>query len=527
MSYVFNPFIGNLDNTGAPSNLYQNLTGNWDTAYTFAESNSAQLLATGDYTFETNAPQEILIISNKNHFLRKVNSFNTVYTNVSDQSTPLSGSGNIFEGGIFWTSSTIPISFNSSKFHLNYNNLHYIFTQDYTNLAPNKSIFINNPLVSAVRFPDLKLCGGLILQNLTDIQEIDFNNLEYVTCIGGYGLIAINSTFGSGSTLIKEINFPKLKFVEANIEIGGYSNISPYELSAVNLPELEIIGGYIVIGNSQNMGTFRVYPELKTFEVPNLVQAGGFTLQGLPNLSSLNFPKLKKLTNSLTLNACSAVREINFPELEYVIGGYIVGTLTNVNSLTSISVPNLVYFAAGGSITFTTTNNILANVELGTDTLRYVNSNFTCNQSLTQTSVDNLLKAFSRLDGTNGTVPYTSSLSLAGSNSAPSYTGGITTTSAGTNFVRTGTIVVASVVGHGHTTGDIITFTGNTQAALNGTYTVTVNNPDEFQYTTTSTGNITGGGTVTMRRTTVATDGFRYYQTIALRGTTVTMNFPT
>jgi hypothetical protein len=148
---------------------------------------------------------------------------------------------------------------------------------------------------------------------------------------------------------------------------------------------------------------------------------------------------------------------------------------------------------------------------------------------LLQSSVDNVLKAFARLDGTQGTVLWSGSdktLTLGGNNQAPSYTGGVTTTSAGTNFVRTGSTVVASVVGHGHSNGDIVTFTGNGVSALNGTYTITVNSPDEFQYTTPTSGNTTGSGTVTMRRTTVATDGFRYYQIIALRNVVITINFP-
>jgi len=148
---------------------------------------------------------------------------------------------------------------------------------------------------------------------------------------------------------------------------------------------------------------------------------------------------------------------------------------------------------------------------------------------LLQSSVDNVLKAFARLDGTQGTVLWSGSdktLTLGGNNQAPSYTGGVTTTSAGTNFVRTGSTVVASVTSHGHTTSDIVTFIGNGASALNGTYSVTATNIDEFRYTTPTSGSLTGSATVSAYRTTVSTDGFRYFQNIALRGATVTIRYP-
>ena len=132
---------------------------------------------------------------------------------------------------------------------------------------------------------------------------------------------------------------------------------------------------------------------------------------------------------------------------------------------------------------------------------------------LTQTAVDAILSSFTTSPRTTGTKVINLQ---AGTNAAPSYTGGVTTTSPGSNFSRTGTTVTANVAGHGHPNGSIVTITGINETAFQGTFTITVVNANQFQYTTVTSGSITGTGTATMRRTTVNTDGFRYYQDLAL-----------
>jgi hypothetical protein len=101
-------------------------------------------------------------------------------------------------------------------------------------------------------------------------------------------------------------------------------------------------------------------------------------------------------------------------------------------------------------------------------------------------------------------------------NAAPSYTGGVTTTSPGTNFTRSGTTVTANVNSHGHVTGNIVTIDGITPTVFQGTFAVTRITDNQFQYTTISSGAATGAGTATMRRTTNSSDGYASYQNLAL-----------
>ena len=151
------------------------------------------------------------------------------------------------------------------------------------------------------------------------------------------------------------------------------------------------------------------------------------------------------------------------------------------------------------------------------------------NNQLNQSSVNGILSAFVVA---NSSLTGAKILNVGGTgNVAPSYTGGVTTTSAGTNFTRSGTLVTANVTGHGHVTGNIVTIDGITPTAFQGTFAVTRITDNQFQYTTLSSGAATGAGTATMRRTTNSSDGYASYQNLALVSRTggpwtITINQP-
>jgi len=154
------------------------------------------------------------------------------------------------------------------------------------------------------------------------------------------------------------------------------------------------------------------------------------------------------------------------------------------------------------------------------------------NNQLTSAAVNAILAAFVAANRTTGTKV----LYLGGTgNAAPSYTGGATSTAAGSNFTRSGTTVTANVIGHGHVTGDIVTITGigptTPTAPFQGTFVVTRINNNQFQYTTISSGAATGTDTATMRKTSDPTSGYASYQNLALVSRTggpwdITINQP-
>jgi hypothetical protein len=150
------------------------------------------------------------------------------------------------------------------------------------------------------------------------------------------------------------------------------------------------------------------------------------------------------------------------------------------------------------------------------------------NNLLPQSSVDLILSAIDTAAGT----PSTRLLNIGGiGNSAPSYTSGVTTVSAGNLFTTLGTTVTAACTNHNHPNGSLVTITG-LQTVFTGTFAISSINANQFRYTvaTNSPTLVTGSGTATMRRTTNDNDGFRFYQNLARFGrlatTPGTVGFP-
>lgn len=510
---------GNSNTWNNASTTIQNTSG----VTTFLQSNSSYFLTqNNNFSLDTNAPPEYFYGVFDQTRLIKVSQQNTLILDSSGGVIPINGEGNAFSGSIFYINNNANIVLSSlypGQYHINYNNLDQLY-----GVASEAIVFSNlTTSISAIRFPNLKICTNSInIVGLVSLREIDFQQLEHLRgnfTLGGY----IN--FGFFPENLKELNFPKLRMIDGTFNIGGYGlNYVPL-LSSVNFNQLERVASSIIIGGALGVPQFRFFHNLHELNFPKLVDVGSLIFNNLPSINKLDFPQLKRLRGGTVINTCSALRELNFSELEFCIGGYLYGNSTGTTSLTSIFAPKLKVITPGNWVI--TTDASLRNLEIGTNTLSQYVGNLQCNQNLTQQAVDNVLNAFSRLDGTNNTLAYSGgTVTLAGGNLAPSYTGGVTTTSPGSNFHRSNTIVTAFVTTHGHSTNDIVTFTGNGQTALNGTYVVRVSSADQFEYTTTTSSNLTGSGTVTMRKTTVPTDGFRYFQNIVLRNNTVTINLP-
>jgi hypothetical protein len=143
------------------------------------------------------------------------------------------------------------------------------------------------------------------------------------------------------------------------------------------------------------------------------------------------------------------------------------------------------------------------------------------NNQLTRTTVNTILSTF---DATTRTADPRILILGGTGNFAPSYTGGFTTTLTGSNFTTLGTTVTANVTNHNHPNGSLVTITG-LQSVFTGTFAISSINANQFRYTvaTDSPTLVTGTGTATMRRTTNANDGFRFYQNLARFGRLATV----
>ena len=214
-------------------------------------------------------------------------------------------------------------------------------------------------------------------------------------------------------------------------------------LTEISFPSLGVCDGFINIGvTTSSKPGFFTFDKITNLSFPVLSSASGINLGYLNLLQDVSFPQLRYLGviggtssfsfTSLNLINMSSLRELNFPEL-VVFGGYQLFSFSNtLSSLSAIKMPKLRIFKQGvfqstPSINISPTS--LSALDLGTNTLQFCDIiNFTCNQALTRQSMDDVLLALSRLDGTNNTNYYGGNtvfgsayvLTLAGNNRPPS-----------------------------------------------------------------------------------------------------------
>jgi hypothetical protein len=340
------------------------------------------------------------------------------------------------------------------------------------------------------------------------IDISSFPNLISFTCVDNY----ITSFQGFA-------NCPNLTYVSLteNKIAGNFNNIFPNLSNRLNLtsftvrnnlitgtiPSLSALTNVFFLGlhgnqltgtipslsGCTNLGDFRCYHNYLTGSIPSLDALTKLRYfycsdQFGPTKLTGSIPNLSKNTALVVFSCQNNQLTGSIPSLSGLSN--LLEFHCHVNFLTGFD---------GGSISS----------KLGTF---FANDN-----QLTQSAVDTILSAFDASTRTTGTRI----LSLQTNNSAPSYTGGVTTVSAGNLFTTLGTTVTAACNNHNHPNGSLVTITGP-QSVFTGTFAISSINANQFRYTVTTNSPtlVTGTGTATMRRTTNTNDGFRSYQNLAL-----------
>ena len=360
-----------------------------------------------------------------------------------------------------------------------------------------------------------RLGGTIDLSAFPNLQQFACNSND-ITALSGYA---------QNSNLIN-VQFYNNKVTGPIPTLSGLTGLQTF-LCFSNL----LTGPIPALSGLRNLQNFQCYSNQLTGPIPTLSGLTGLqTFICQDNLLSGPIPALSGLTNLVDFRCKNNPLGGSIPSLSGLNNlqnfqcqiNSLVGTipaltgfpvlntfLCHANQLTG-PIPSLNGLSAMQD--FRCWSNLLTNYAGGSVSNTLGNFQAHSNQ-LNQSAVDAILSAFDATTRTTGTRTLTLN---AGTNAAPSYTGGTTTTSAGTNFSRSGTLVTANVTGHGHPNGSLVTISGITETAFQGTFVITAVNANQFQYTTQTSGTVTGTGTATMRRTTVATDGFRYYQNLAL-----------
>lgn len=216
-------------------------------------------------------------------------------------------------------------------------------------------------------------------QALTPTHSLGFTTITYSDL--KYIIGASGSSLSMGMSLnITDINFPELIActTQLTIPVGA---VGPLNL---NVPKVEFIQNLSISAGGINSLNF-----------PELLQINSISISSNSNATSYSFPKLKWL-GQMSMSGSSNVTTISFPSIEVV-----TGNLTMHSTATS-----LVNFTFGSSLKFFAGNFV------------------TTSNSLNQASVDNILIRLAALDGTNGTILFSSrTVTITGTSATPSAAG--------------------------------------------------------------------------------------------------------
>ena len=243
------------------------------------------------------------------------------------------------------------------------------------------------------------------------------------------GIRAFINTIAVGSTA----DTTATQFVVSGINLSSATSISvTASVTSLTFSDLNYIPGVLTLPASATLTSLN-YPELILLTGMTTSAGSGLTSLSFPKLeiihgtftnnnlsqSSLSFPELLRM-GSFSDIVNSVMTSYSFPKLKLIEGGFsLAGTKS---SLTSISFGALEVLA--GTFTMPTTATSLTSFSFA-NTLKLFASNFvTTSNSLNQASVDNILIRLAALDGTGGTLAYSSrTVTITGGAATPSAAG--------------------------------------------------------------------------------------------------------
>lgn len=276
---------------------------------------------------------------------------------------------------------------------------------------------------------------------------------------------------------------------------------------------------------------------ITTISAPNLIYVGSTAFGAAPttyaSLTSISLPKLRIAANLFGNNTMNALTSLDLSSL--ISGSF---SPTSINGLTSLSLPSAKLFStfsitSATSLTSISTPSLVQVLQLSLGTLpacttwtlptlgtwKILTSSFTLTScAFNQTTVDNILAALAYMDGTNGTLVYSTgkTVTITGTSSAPSNLG--STTQAGSSFVGAGSTCTVNWTSHGYATDDVLRISGITTLTNANRYArITVVNANQFTYTISSQ-TATGAGTATIVKAGASA------KALVTRGVTLTTN---
>jgi len=210
----------------------------------------------------------------------------------------------------------------------------------------------------------------------------------------------------AGLSALTSLSLPKLAYVG-----GNFSPLNLIAITSLSFPKLAYVGGSC--SPSGGNGLLSTTTTLNFPELQYVISTFGAAL--FPLLTNFNFPKLSYIGGSFNPNIMAALTTMSLPELNYVGGSFVCNGMA---ALTSISLPKLAYVGADFNPSSMAS---LTTISFGTGVFKKLGGNFTMTgMALTAQSVENILVALAYMDGTNGTVAFSSgkTINLSGGTSS-------------------------------------------------------------------------------------------------------------
>jgi len=366
--------------------------------------------------------------------------------------------------------------------------------------------------------------------NMQPILSIEASNDTIICPWGGQaGLPATTITVpGPGMCVFNYANeWPTLdKLLSMSVDSRWYCGNVSLVVSAASLTAL-------------------AFPKLEAIIVNGL--AAGLNITAA-NMATLDLSKLRYVHTggggSITIGQ-SAVTVLDLPALTHCIAdsGTSCMSVGSCPNLTTVNIPNIVEIGGAGgpfnALTFSMSNGNITTVHLGQVGVTKIARGFVdfSSNKLDQASVDGILALYASLDGTNGTVLYSSgTINLSGTGTggvamaSPSFAGQtVNVTAAADAGGGKTTLTTADIVAAGGATwavGDYITIPSTSAivpTSYKGTYQIVAGTNDATHCTITKTyAAVTTPGA--SKRGAVG-DGYRNYQILtASRSCTVSIN---
>lgn len=317
------------------------------------------------------------------------------------------------------------------------------------------------PSLKTINLTSFRVLNNFSLIPSQNLEDLDFPLLEAVE--GNFevtdprftGVRALNPSLSS-------INIPQLKFVGANLNIGGTS-ISLGGYATLSLGKLSTFRANNLLYVGSNLNVLRTSATEISFNNLQVVY-GSLTIGGNDVLRKADFPLLNLVNGLLLIQGNPRLAQIQFPNLEFILGGYlgIGGYSTGAigNGIVQFSAPKLKE-VNGIIYSFPAT---LAALDLGftNNNLRRVGGEVNLGGAALPTSqIDTILNQLYRLNGVGGTTTrfenQTVRLSAAGGqNQPPSFNGGVTIPLPGTAFTKLNNVVTVDAPNHGLVPGKLI-----------------------------------------------------------------------